>query len=251
MEFNFVAKSDIGENIKHNEDGATGVIADNTLFLMISDYFGATYEKEEDNENIGKIIADRAQNYITNLYKNYYNIEMTKVFLKQVVYYVNGLIIAYQSANPNVYRNLRCSFTICAITQNKEIAIAHIGDTRLYVIRSNQIFCGTQDDNEAYKLLSEGKITKEEYENHELRAKMTNVLGKEENINCQLINTNLIEKDFVVLATDGVYRTLGDERIKNLIYNAGNLDTSGQWIIDGVKKLNNNNSMSIIVSYII
>lgn len=251
MQFNFVAKSEIGKDIKRNEDGANGIIVDNTLFLMISDSFGAVYEDENNTENIGQIIADRAKNYIINLYKNYYNVEMLKVFLKQVMYYVNGLVVAYQSANPTAYRNLRCSFTICAITQNNEIAIAHIGDTRLYIIRSNQIFCGTQDDNEAYKLLLEGKITKEEYENHELRAKMTNVLGKSENIDCQLINTNLMTQDFIVLVTDGVYRTLGDERIKNLIYNAGNLDTSGQWVIDGTKELNENNCMSVIISYVI
>lgn len=247
MLFNFVAKSDLGQVRKINEDASDGLIVNNTMFLIVADGFGIS--DDSNGDPAGQLIVNEVKNFISKFY-----VMATKEFasyiLDECFYLANKTIRNYQKSNPQIYKGYGCSLSICAILPSYEMVISHVGITRLYMIRNNEVFLGTDDHNKAYPLLKQGVMSKEEYEISNDRNVVTNGLGINEDIVPFKTNVMLYPNDFILLASDGVYRLLGDERLKNLIYEAGELETACQWLIDGANHEGGLDNLSAIVSYI-
>lgn len=245
MIFNCSVKTDEGKKRKINEDGVSSTVKDDVMFLVICDGFGI----DDNSEGIpsGKLVAAQIKFFIEKHFNEQVDI---KNFLEELTTVGNNIIEAFKSSNPKLYSNYGCSLTVCAIKKNYEMTFCNLGINRLYLIRGNNIFQGTEDDNAAYKLLKEGEINEVEYETHEQRTILTNGLGYSADIT-PYIQTILLEpNDFVILLTDGIYRLLGDNRILNLVNNAGELNKASEWLIDGANELGGLDNLSAIISYI-
>ena len=246
MEFNYSCKTDIGKVRKINEDWVTATVINDVMFLIIADGFGI----KDDSLGMpaGKMVAEEVQNFIGD-FTVYNSKEFLMYLLSQSIFFANKIVMAYKKSN-EVYKDYGCSLTIAAINKNYEMVMDHIGINRLYMIRDNQIYIGTDDHNKAYAKLKNGEITKDEYEVDSDRNIIINGLGYKENVQSFKKIVTLKPNDFILLVTDGVYRMLGDERMKNLIYEAGELEKANQWLIDGANLEGGFDNLSSIVSYI-
>lgn len=240
--FNYSGKTDVGTTLKTNEDWIGGLVVNNTLFLVCIDGFGG----QGNNNPLSERIVNEVFNFIKgNYYKE--NYQLLHFTLKHSVFIANEIINTAKIISPDKYKNHGASMTICGIMSSNKMLTFHMGITRLYLLRNGQLYCGTEDNSEAYELLKQHKITKEEFENHEGRNKITQGLGYPGTIKPINVSAQLQKEDIVFLVTDGIYRTLGDERMKRLILEAGNLDTSVDWLIEGAKKVGSTDNLSAIV----
>lgn len=244
MVFNYSGRTDKGpRNI--NEDGFRCIVKDDALFLIVLDGLGI--EDESKGIPASSLVLTHLEWFIQDFYNKKLNMED---FLKELFFLGNTIVQNCKYANKEVYLNYGASLLICALKDNKKLTFANVGNNRLYLIRKNNLFQGSIDDNEASDLLRKGKITKEEYETHEGRNKLTNGLGFNKKIS-PYVQTIVAEKeDLIILVTDGVYRVLGDERMKQLIIESGELDTSTDWLLKGVSEVGAVDNMTAIVSYI-
>lgn len=246
MDFNYSAKSDIGQVRKINEDSVEAFINNGSMFLIIADGFGINDESSAIPSGI--LITNEIKNFIIKFNSND---DFIPTLLEQSMYLGNDIIRKYQELNPILYSKYGCSLTICAILSDYRMFISHVGINRLYLIRNEQIFQGTEDHNESYELLKTNKITKEEYETHERRGFLTNGMGYKDDIIPFKTSVQLFPGDFVLLLSDGVYRLLGDERIKNIVFEAGELDTACNWLIEGANLEGGVDNLSAIISHIL
>ncbi len=101
----------------------------------------------------------------------------------------------------------------------EEVFIAHIGDSRIYMVRGDKIHQLTKDHSLVQQMVDGGLITAEAARNHPNRNIITQVLGSGSN------NTPFIEKesisifrgDYFVLCSDGLTGYLEDEEIKTIV----------------------------------
>lgn len=248
LEFNFYSKTDSGPIRKINEDGALGFIVNDTLFLIVVDGFGI--EDDSVGTPNGQLIATEVQSFIEKHY-TFQSVEFLKYILEESIYLANRITRSYQAANQEVYKNYGASITICGVLKDYNMVLTHAGITRLYMIRNGQPFLGTIDHNEANELLKANKITDMEYVNHEKRNIMTNGLGYSDNIAPFTTIAKVAKGDFILLMSDGVYRTLGDEKMVNLVLEAGELETACNWLIDAAYEMKSLDNVSAIISYIL
>lgn len=122
---------------------------------------------------------------------------------------------------------LQAGTTIASvIIQEGKLHWLSVGDSRIYIIRGDEIMAVNQEHNYRMKLdalLEGGSITEEEYKREEHRAEaLISYIGMG---NMSLMDINrqpfiLEDEDIVLLSSDGLYRSLSDEDILGIVLEA-------------------------------
>lgn len=99
--------------------------------------------------------------------------------------------------------------------------IGNVGDSRVYILRNDEITQITEDHTYVNELLKEGKITPEEAKHHPKRNVITRAVGSEEYVQADIFEIELFDNDVILLCTDGLTTHLTDEKIFNTIKEYG------------------------------
>ncbi len=111
---------------------------------------------------------------------------------------------------------------VACIVEDDELYWASVGDSRIYILRGNQIQQVTRDHNYWLKLqekVAAGEMTYEEAYRQKQKEALISFLGMG-NVSLMDINTIPFELQFgdvVMLCSDGITKTLSDERIKQIL----------------------------------
>jgi protein phosphatase len=97
---------------------------------------------------------------------------------------------------------------------------AHVGDSRAYLLRDEELSQITTDHSLVGELVSLGRITKEEARNHPHKHLVTRVLGLG-SISVDSFEMDLMDGDRLLLCSDGLTDMVTDEDIESIL-NAGN-----------------------------
>lgn len=96
---------------------------------------------------------------------------------------------------------------------------AHVGDSRLYLVRDGVITRLTQDHSYVSRLVAHGVISSEEAEFHPQRHILTAALGAGSEVEPDVpaVPVELRPGDRLVLCTDGLWGVVSDEQIKKAV----------------------------------
>ena len=131
-----------------------------------------------------------------------------------------------------------------------------IGDSRLYIIRNNEIVQATKDHN--YKemlldLLNSGSITPEQYENEKDKySALTSYMGIG-GVKLYSANTTpltLYNDDILLLTTDGLYNQLN---IDDILHSSNNIEDVMKTALEKIEaqdSINRDNTTFILIKYI-
>jgi len=150
--------------------------------------------------------------------------------LKDAVEYANQVIYA-NSQGDNRHRGMGTTLTL-ALFQDNKLNIAHVGDSRAYLIRNGNITLLTRDHSFVGELVRSGGITKEQALTHPKRNVLMRAVGTNPNIDIDLLEVNVQPNDLVLLCTDGLTNHLPDEEILHHVLNSQDL----QQAIDSMMK---------------
>jgi protein phosphatase len=103
--------------------------------------------------------------------------------------------------------------TICTLAITGDLAhIAHVGDSRIYLIRDKQLRQLTTDHTKVEDLQRAGILNKEDAKNHPQKSVLNRALGVKEHVRVD-VSTHIPLKagDIFVLCTDGVVKVTKDE----------------------------------------
>jgi len=98
--------------------------------------------------------------------------------------------------------------------------IAHVGDSRIYMLRSGQVVQLTEDHSLVNELIRRGKITKEGIEGSPYKAyknAVTRAVGVYETVQGDTIDFEILPGDQFLLCSDGLHAYLDDQRIIDLL----------------------------------
>lgn len=148
---------------------------------------------------------------------------------------------------------------ISTIIINNKLYLASVGDSRIYFLRNNAIRCLTLDHN--YKMILDqkvknGLITEKQAQTDPQKESLVSFLGiggiKYIDINRRPIDLN--DKDYVVLCSDGLYRTLSEQEILKTITDFGDdMQSAAEALVNAVikkKKRHQDNISVIVIKYL-
>ena len=98
-----------------------------------------------------------------------------------------------------------------------QIALAHVGDSRAYLVRNGTMRLLTTDHSFVQRLVNEGQITPEEALNHPQQNLLLRALGADKQSTPDIHLHILEPEDIVLLCTDGLTKTATEEEISSTI----------------------------------
>lgn len=101
----------------------------------------------------------------------------------------------------------------CAVISRNRLYLAHIGDSRAYLVHGSSITRLTADHTYAAKLVREGRLTPEAASKHPGSHELVKWLGENRYISPDVSVYNIIYGDLLLLCTDGIYAVTDDSRI--------------------------------------
>lgn len=99
----------------------------------------------------------------------------------------------------------------------RQIHVAHVGDSRLYLLRDAQISRLTRDHSYVGRLVESGIVRAEDAERHPQRHILTAALGAGTELSVDGIerSVKLQDGDELLLCTDGLWGVVGEDELQN------------------------------------
>ena len=121
---------------------------------------------------------------------------------------------------------------VMAVVVGNDVHIANVGDSRAYLISPTEIRQITRDQSFVQSLVDKGVITPEEAVNHPRRNILTQAIGSADDVDIDVFKETLGDNESLLLCSDGLWDTLGDEEILSLVKAAATPSAACQALVD-------------------
>src|SRR3954463_6562250 len=138
----------------------------------------------------------------------------------------------YQLAQEDAsHAGMGTTFTAVLVTGN-EIAIGHVGDSRLYRWRDGELERLTDDHSLVEEFVRQGKLTPEEAEARPQRSTITRALGPEPDVEVETYTHQGRDGDVYLLCSDGLTGMVPEKRIAEILGEAGSLGEAAHRLVE-------------------
>ena len=215
MQLQSSSVTDIGKIRQNNEDSYLELALEdksgNCLLLVVADGMGG--------HNAGEVASKTVVESIESYFKSEdsdLNSDKTLNHLKQSIEQANVEVIKASSSNENL-KGMGSTCTAMIILNNKTF-VAHVGDSRAYLIRGKKINQITKDHTLAEKMFDSGLISKEETKTSPHRNMLMKAIGIAENLEVETYDPfNIQAGDVYLLCSDGLTEYIDEEELCSII----------------------------------
>jgi protein phosphatase len=135
-----------------------------------------------------------------------------------------------------------------ALILGKQLTIAHVGDSRAYLLgNDNQIEIITRDHSLVKRLIELGQITKEEAAVHPQRNVLYRALGQGEPFDADITTTPFPGSSYLLLCSDGLWGVVPDAEMYRLVMESINPESACQNLIDAANDAGGPDNISVIL----
>jgi protein phosphatase len=137
-----------------------------------------------------------------------------------------------------------------AYVSGREAFIAHVGDSRCYLLREGTLHRLTRDHTLVEELVRRGLVRPDEAAKHSLRHVIVNVVGgNEAGVNVEARRVTLHPGDRLLLCSDGLTEMVPDGELQSILH----LDKEPAWSCQRLIEMANNNggkdNITVVVAH--
>ena len=205
MELKYAGKTDIGSMREENQDALGYVSLDEGLFLAVADGMGGYAG--------GSLAAQTAIESITAFVKEHWGEEeRTENLLKKAVHHANHAVRTKALADEKLHdMGTTC---VCVLAHKEQAYMAHVGDSRAYLLRDGVFSLITEDHTVVQQLIKKGKVNPLEASYHPSAGILMRCLGQLEHVEPELHGPiDLKEGDRLLLCSDGLTGMIYEDEI--------------------------------------
>jgi protein phosphatase len=136
---------------------------------------------------------------------------------------------------------------VAALVLGDKVAIAHVGDSRLYLIRDGTIQSLTLDHSWVAEQVGKGVITEEEAQYSPNRNIVTRALGVESLVEVELAEVSIKCGDRFLLCSDGLTRTINSEDMLPILSGTEDLATMSDRLITMANNAGGDDNTTVII----
>lgn len=138
---------------------------------------------------------------------------------------------------------------VAVLVKGNKLSIAHIGDSRAYLIRAGNIDQLTDDHSMVNEQVKRAIITKEEAARSEVRNVLTKALGIRAEMEADLDELTLLDNDILLLCSDGLSTMVTDDAILDII---SSIDAASvcHSLVDAANKKGGKDNITVVVGYL-
>lgn len=214
------ARTDIGRVRALNEDSFY-LPAQGERFCAVADGMGG--------HNAGEVASAMAVQLFAGEMRKHNRIETDR--MRVAVEKANAAVFAHS------LKDQQCSgmgTTFTALGWQDDIAcLAHVGDSRAYLIRGNEIMRLTMDHTLVEEMVMQGLITPREAKYHPKRNYITRALGTADYVDVDVSRVQMQKGDIFFLCSDGLSNHVDDNSILEITLRTASVEEALDQLIQG------------------
>lgn len=189
-----------------NEDSwSVQPLGDGWWVAMVADGVGGN----EGGELASTLAVKCCTDYVARLHAK----EPPEDLLAAALQYGNRQVLEAASGREGA-PGMGTTLTVALVGEREgKLYVGHVGDSRAYVISSQEIRRITDDHSITGELMKNGTITEDDAMRHPARNVLTMALGAQEPVRVSSYRENLAPGDVVVLCTDGLTSLVSSKEI--------------------------------------
>jgi serine/threonine protein phosphatase PrpC len=139
---------------------------------------------------------------------------------------------------------------VLALCRGDEIHLAHLGDSRAYLIRNGSIRRLTEDHSLVAQMVKSGQLTAEEAPRFHLRNVVTRSLGNQKFTEPDLAVVEWNAGDLLLLCSDGLTNMVEESELRSLISGGGaDLERSCREAIERANQNGGRDNITAVLAY--
>lgn len=229
--------SDIGNLRELNEDSYGVLEKENYNVFIVCDGMGG--------HNAGEVASDMARDIILD--------HMDNMFYKEDP--LKTLIEGTLTANKEIYSYSKTKYELhgmgttvtSVLVFEKNIYVAHVGDSSFFRIRNNKIEKLTKDHSYVQELVDLGKIAMDEAKSHPNKNIITRAVGTNEDLKIDSFKMETFKDDIYILSTDGLTDYLSKQEILEIIIKNKDMDSAVEKLVNLAKDRGGKDNITILI----
>lgn len=240
----FEVVTDIGKKRTVNEDSAAVfAIQDGPTLAVVADGMGGHRGGDYASSTAVKILGEQFLKVEDSASMDE---EDWKEWLLETVLHVNRTL--YDIAEKDTeYKGMGTTLDAVLIYGSKGL-VTHVGDSRVYMIKRNEIIQITKDHSFVNILLDSGEITEEEAATHPQRNWIMRAVGSEKSIMPDFYQIQMDEQSYLLICTDGLSNKVDNERIRDIVTSNGELHDKAVKLVELANELGGEDNISVILA---
>ncbi len=134
-----------------------------------------------------------------------------------------------------------------AYVGEREVSVAHVGDSRAYCLRAGELLRLTDDHSLVDELIREGKLTPEEAEEHPQRSVITRALGPEATVEVDVRSFRGSAGDLYLICSDGLTTMVGEHELLELLLEHDTLRGGGEALIAAANAAGGKDNITVVL----
>lgn len=236
---NIVAMTDVGNIRKINQDYASFCQkSESECLAVFCDGMGG--------HNAGEIASRLTCEDVIQAYQShslFQDEEEIRIWLNDVIIHANCLL-QEMSQHQIELSGMGTTVVIALIVEN-QLYVSHIGDSRAYYYHDDLIQL-TKDDTYVNALVESGTITKDEALVHPQKNILLQAVGVSDTLKVSFYHQQF-DEGMVMLCSDGLYNSLFDNQIVDIIQQDKSLEDIGHQLIDTANLYGGNDNIGFIL----
>lgn len=167
----------------------------------------------------------------------------------------NRLASAIRAANDAIHRESWSrpdyagmgTTVVAALLREDMLAIAHVGDSRLYLVRNGALQALTTDHSWVAEQVLKGFITEDEAKHSPRRNVVTRALGIESSIDVELTEVPVKSGDMLLLCSDGLTRDVQENDILHVLSGSEDLASMSDHLVIMANEAGGEDNTTVVI----
>lgn len=227
LELEFAELTDVGKVREHNEDflghaaPSEGAAHNQGWLFAVADGVGG--------QDSGEVASRLAIETLQAGFREFRSNEAPSACLQRLVQTANLKI--YETAAARRGGSNMCTTIVACLVRYDRVAVAHVGDSRCYLIRRGQAERLTQDHSLVAEQVRMGVLSEEEAAISDRRHVLSRSLGANMFVNVELNEHQVLPGDVLLLSSDGLHGSVTPSEIAGIIVQMGSLNEAAQNLV--------------------
>ena len=216
--------------------------------LIVADGMGG----EPEGERASTIAVDQLATYVLNSLSWCFRLEENsehdfEEHLKEALKSCQESIHRASDDHPEM-KSMGTTMTMVYIVWPRAFVV-HVGDSRCYLLKDDQLRQITSDHTMAALLAESGQMSSEQARNSPLGHALVNVLGgKSDELSVDVYRLSLECEDILLLCTDGLYDMVPDDRLQEVLSSSMSAELTCRKLVDLANENGGNDNITVIVA---
>lgn len=158
----------------------------------------------------------------------------------------NGAVYS-ESQEHEEYEGMGTTLVACTM-QEDTLYVANIGDSRLYLLRDDDIMQITEDHSLVEEMVKQGNITESEARVHPQKNIITRAVGIDQSVQADFFEVEIYPDDIIMLCSDGLSNMIEDEDMEYIVKRSKSLQDAGETLVARANENGGSDNITVVLA---